>query len=374
MFLAIREMHRAKVRFGLLIAAIALLVFLILFQQSLQNGLLTSFVGGIRNQSAPVLVYAVDGQRVIQGSVITPDLEAQIRDLPEVGGAGRINQGTFSVRTADGSPTDASVLGYESDDLGVPTTVVEGRLPAAAGEGVASEADADLGFDVGQVVRVLPGGYEIEIVGLASDAQLNAGPTVYVDAATYGDALLAANPDAGDPLPNVLALRPADGVTDAELVAAVNAISEDLDALTRSDAADLTPGVAQVQQSFRIIFALYAIVVPCVTGLFFLIVTFQKKRALTLLRALGAPPGRLVRSLLLQALLIVAGGYLLGTLLYYPVSQLRLGGIALQFETTAVIGWAVALVVLGLGSALVAARRVLRIDPIDATTGQGVGS
>ena len=53
MFLAFKEMRRAKVRFGLLMGAVGLLVFLILFQQSLQNGLLTAFVGAIRNQSAP---------------------------------------------------------------------------------------------------------------------------------------------------------------------------------------------------------------------------------------------------------------------------------------------------------------------------------
>ena len=46
-------------------AVILFVVFLILFQQALQRGLLTSFVGAIRNQSAPVLVYSVDGQRVI---------------------------------------------------------------------------------------------------------------------------------------------------------------------------------------------------------------------------------------------------------------------------------------------------------------------
>ncbi len=33
----------------------------------------------IRNQSAPVLVYPVDGQRILQGSVIRPDLDR----LPE---------------------------------------------------------------------------------------------------------------------------------------------------------------------------------------------------------------------------------------------------------------------------------------------------
>ena len=50
---------------ALLIAAIALLVFLILFQQSLQNGLITGFIGAIREQNAPVLVYSVDGEAYV---------------------------------------------------------------------------------------------------------------------------------------------------------------------------------------------------------------------------------------------------------------------------------------------------------------------
>ena len=112
MFLALKEMSRAKVRFGTLVLAIALLAFLILFQQSLQNGLLTSFVGAIRNQSAPVLVYSVDGQRVIQGSIMTPDLEATVRDAPGVGAVGRIGQGTFTVG-AGGERYDTTLFGYE---------------------------------------------------------------------------------------------------------------------------------------------------------------------------------------------------------------------------------------------------------------------
>ena len=68
MFIALRELRRAKVRFGMLIAAVGLLVFLILIQQALSDGLVTSFVGAVRNQSAPVLVYSVDSQRTLQGS------------------------------------------------------------------------------------------------------------------------------------------------------------------------------------------------------------------------------------------------------------------------------------------------------------------
>ncbi len=372
MFLALKEMRRAKVRFGLLIAAIALLVFLILFQQSLQNALLRSFVGAIENQTAPVLVYSVDGQRVVQASVITPDLEAAVRATPGAGTIGRISQGTFSASTTDGLE-DVTILGYDTASVGAPTDVVEGRLPDDVGEGIASDADAPDGFAVGSTVTLRPSGFEIEIVGLAANAQLNAGPTVFTTYDTYLQAVAAQNPDAGTPLPNVLGVVPMDGVTEDQLVADINALSTDLDALTRQDAADATPGVAQVRSSFQIIFLLYGLVVPCVTGLFFLIITFQKANSLTLLRAIGAPAGRLVTALLIQATVIMVAGFTIGTVLYTPVTAAGIGGLTLRFETAAVVIWAAVLLTLGIGSALLAARRVLAIDPIEATTGAGVG-
>src|SRR6056297_782069 len=381
MFLALKEMARAKVRFALLVAAIALLVFLILFQQSLQNGLITGFIGAIRDQNAPVLVYSVDGQRVVQGSVITPDLEQLVRDAPGVDEVGRIGQGTFTGLPSgndDGETFDTTLLGYEigpdGDGVGAPSTVLDGRLPTADGEAVVSDADVRLGYGIGEVVTLLPGGKQITVVGVAQDVQLNVAPTLFVSYATYLDAVQSVNPDAGEPLPNVLGVVPADGVGDAEVVESINAQSLELDALTRDDAAAETPGVAQVQQSFNIIFLLYGLVVPCVTGLFFLIITFQKANSLTLLRAIGAPAGRLVSSLLIQVVIIIGAGLALGTLLYYPVSQQNLGGIALRFEAGAVVFWSVLLILLGVASSLLAARRVLQIDPIEATTGQGVGT
>ena len=125
MFLALKEMARAKVRFALLIAAIALLVFLILFQQSLQNGLITGFIGAIRNQSAPVLVYSVDGQRTVQGSIITPELDALVRAAPGVGEIGPIGQGTFTGQPVGG---DGDTLSWTSS--ATPTMVIS-RSPGS---------------------------------------------------------------------------------------------------------------------------------------------------------------------------------------------------------------------------------------------------
>lgn len=374
MFLALREMRRAKVRFGLLTAAIGLLVFLILAQQAIQNGLLTSFVGAIERQSAPVLVYSIDGQRTLQGSAIPPRLERQVRAVPGVAAAGSIGQGTFTVRVGDRSgDSDAAIIGYERPDLGAPEQLDAGRRPRTAGEAVGSAAD----FGIGDRVRVLGTGAvrgtvrRLRVVGLARDAQLQVTPTLFVRWGDYVATAKATNPDARTVRPSALGVRPVPGLSPARLTARINAASADAEALTRRDAAQKSPGVSQVRQSFRVIFLLYGLVVPLVTGLFFLIITFQKSAALTLLRAIGSGSGVLVRSLLVQVVLVIGGGLAVGIALYAPLSQLTLGDIALRFDGGAVVLWSVLLLVLGLLSAVVAARRVLAIDPIEATTGGG---
>ena len=77
----------------------------------------------------------------------------------------------------------------------------------------------------------------------------------------------------------------------------------------------------------------------------------------------------LVRSLLTQVLLIVGLGLALGIALFAPLSQSRVGGLALRFDPTVVLTWSVLLLVLALLSAVASLRRVLRIDTIAATTG-----
>lgn len=373
MFLALAEMRRAVVRFVLLTASVGLLVFLILFQQTVQVGLITSFVGAIENQSAPVLVYSVDGLRTLEGSVITPDLEQQILAVEGIGVAGRIGQGTVSV-TAKSKPTSAAVIGYSDERVGAPTTLVAGRLARAEGEAVALDSSASDGFGLGDTVTVEPGGLQLTIVGQAAKIGLQASPTLFTTYETYEKVVKAANPDALGALPSVIGIAPADGVTDAEIVSRIDGAVSDAEAFTRADAAANTPGVASIQQSFRIIFLLYGLVIPLVTGLFFLILTLQKAAALTLLRAVGVAGSALVRSLLFQVSIVLTIGIVIGVALYAPVSQLRLGSIPLSFQTGAVLFWAGLLFTLGILSALVSARRVLRIDPIDATTGAGVNA
>ena len=368
LFLALKEIRRAKARFALLGGAVALLVFLILTQQALQSGLITSFVGAIRAQSAPVLVFAVDGQRNLQGSVIIPRLQTAVEGTAGVAETGRIAQGTFTAVVNGGKQSDVALIGYDTPNLGGPERLSAGRMPAASAEAVGSSAD----FAIGDRVRIVgKDGPLLRVVGLVRDAEIQVTPTLFVGWADYVAAVKAVNPDATTVLPGAIGARPAAGVSGQQIVERINAAATEADALTRADAAGKAPGVAQVRQSFNVIFLLFVLVVPLVTGLFFLIMTFQKSRALTLLRAVGAPAGVLVRSLLVQVLLVIGGGIVVGTLLFLPLSQTTVGSLELRFDPLAVLVWAVLLLVLGVLSAIAAARRVLAIDPVEATTGGG---
>ena len=371
MFLAVREMRRSVLRFSMLTIAVGLLVFLVLFQTSIRDGLVTTFVGGIENQTAPVMVLSTDAIRDLNASVIQPATEARVRAVDGVGVAGRIGLVTAPA-VVGGKTTAVSVFGFQDARVGAPSTMVAGRLPSAPGEVVASEGDATEGFTIGARVRVLPAGTELVIVGQARDIDIGL-PTLFGTFATYGAVARGANPYATADVSNAIALAPAPGVSAAELASNVNATGTDLDALGREKLASSAPGVSQVKTSFLLIFIIFAIVSPLITGLFFLIVTFQKAGSLTLLRALGVRSGVLVRSLLGQVLVVVAAGVLLGIAMYVPLSTQRLGTISLKFGVGAVVFWSTLFIVLGVASALTAARRVLAIDPVEATTGAGGG-
>ena len=194
---------------------------------------------------------------------------------------------------------------------------------------------------------------------------------LFVDFPTFAAAKKVRNPDATEILASAIAVTPKAGFSPSAVVADINAQVKGVQALTRQQAVDGSPGVSSVKSSFALILLLFYLVVPLVTGLFFLIVTFQKASALTLLRAIGAPAASLVRSLLVQVVVIMAAGSLIAFGLYAGAIQ-GVKNLGVQVEVMPAVITSLVVLVLALVTSLVAVRRVLRLDPLSATTGGGV--
>lgn len=378
MRLALREIRRSKVRFILLTVAIGLLVFLAFFMQTLLVNLLGFFTGALEHQSATVLVYGKDARRSLEGSVVTPAQVAAVGAVDGVGTSGPLGERSFTVR-ANGKEVDAILFGYDLGAPGEPTKVANGLLPQRDGEGVGSAIDADQGFGVGDTVEIVPGGeaaqlpLPIRIVGTADRSRFSVLPTVFVSFATYQQAARVANPNATTVLPSAVAVIPAKGVSPAELAARINREVPGVDALTRDQAVSDAPGVSSVSQSFSLIIGLTYIVITIVIGFFFVILTVQKAASLTLLRAIGADTRTLVGALLVQVLIVVvlALGIGAGILALAALGSSPVFPISADPALIARVGSTI--LVLALLAALVAARRIARIDPIDAVNRPSLG-
>ncbi|MDH3754670.1 MAG: ABC transporter permease [Acidimicrobiia bacterium] len=372
MLLALREVIRAKARFALLSGAVGLLVFLIVFQQALFGGLITSFIGAVENQDAPILVFNDQARSNVEGSFLLPAQAEAISRVDGVADSRLIGQNTFTVATAS-APEDAVLFGYTLGELGEPRTLRDGRLPLGPNEAVASAADADKGFDIGDTIEILgDDGPTVTIVGLGEDLRWSVAPTLFVSYETFEAAQAAVNPDATVVLPSLVAVRPADGVDIDTLTDTIDAQVDGVEALTNAEAVAQNPGVQGVSSSITIILALAFVVVILVVGFFFLILTVQKAKPLTLLRAIGSPSSYLVRNLIVQIAVVMTAGIVIGVgsaLLVAAVSPT--GDVPIEVEVGSVITTVVALFVLAMIGGAVSIRRVLRIDPIRATADSG---
>ena len=105
--LALTEMKRAKLRFGLLTAAVALLVFLIVFLSSLSGALLRSFTGAIESLPADGLVYSETSRANIQASRLEPPSRTRSRPSRELRQSDR-SRSSRPMPRSTASPTSCS--------------------------------------------------------------------------------------------------------------------------------------------------------------------------------------------------------------------------------------------------------------------------
>ncbi|MFV0257458.1 MAG: FtsX-like permease family protein [Acidimicrobiales bacterium] len=385
MFVAVHEMRRLLGRFVLLTGAIALLVILLLFFQSVASALITGLTGGVEANSATVFVYSDKARHNPAASFLTPEAVDAVAAVDGVGTASGVARGQFTDEAAD---ADVTVIGLQDLAFGGPAEIAAGRQPTGSGEALASNptlSAGDASYEVGDTVTIE--GTELQIVGTAVDAAFDVSPTLYV---TFDDLQAMKTEDAGTAVPALLswvAVAAADGVDPTELADRItveasyapaatpggdtSVAAAGLEALDRSTAAADLPGAGQISQSFNILYLLLFVVVTIVTGVFFLILTVQKQDSLVLFRALGASRMDAVRPVLIEVVAVVGVGSVLGALMAAGLLYLARDAFGSTLSPVTTVVSVLFILVLGVVASLGAVRRVLAIDPVEAARQAG---
>lgn len=359
MNVALTEMRRSKLRFGLLTGAVALLVFLVVLLTTLSNALISAITGALKGLDAQVLVYNEGARDNLQASRMDPAVVAQVSRVPGVSAAGPVSTITTSAKLKDGSE-DLQVFAFEAGKPGAPTGLSEGRLPEAPGE-VAMDGG---GYAIGDTLELTGTGQSAEVVGLLRGAQFSALPTAYITEQAYAKFVRAQNPNVPFVPLNAVAV---DADTDPQsVVAAINDQVPGTKAYTKDDAVSLIPGVASISQSFGILVGLTFIIGIVVIGFFFLILTVQKMRTFTLLRAIGSSSGRLSAAVALQITVVVLLASVIAVILTLLAVRGLNSGIPVSLSPGLVAGVVLSVLVFSLLAGLLSIRRITKIDPATA--------
>jgi putative ABC transport system permease protein len=370
LMLAVRDIRRSKLRFGLLAGAVGLLVFLLLFLNSISNQLVQSLIGALDNSTADVLVIADDAQGTLSASRLDPAVVESVAGVADVGEA--VGIGLFSATTeVAGEEQEISVWGVPVGGPGFPDQLIEGRFPEAADELVVDVEARPLGFTVGETVTLSPSGLDLTVVGVVDNASYFITATAYLGLDGWTEAYAEQFPGAPDAPLAAVGVAVDDSAEVATLASRIESTVPGVDALTPSELAAMTPGIDSLTQSFGLILGITFLVVVLLVGFFFLILTVQKLRPFTVLRAVGAPTALLGRAVALQIVIVVASGVAIGTLGLWLVSLASTAEFTIRFDPSPIAVVTLALLASSLIAGWFSIRRIARQDPADAAFGGG---
>ncbi|RFU86596.1 ABC transporter permease [Streptomyces triticagri] len=362
MFVAWRDLRFAKGRFALMGTVVVLITLLVGLLSGLTAGLARENVSAISSLPADRIAFAApaDGRSVSFTDSAVPEKAWNTwAEQPGVTAADPV--GIRTLNAAAGERTAAaSAFGVDPGSGIAPAGLAPGRI-------VLSEQAADeLGAAEGDTVRL--GGLDLRVAAVAGDASYSHTPVVWTTLDEWqrighsGTDIGTGGTDSEEQA-TVIALRlDGDDVdTAAGDRAAGTATRTPDEALSAIGSYQAENGSLQLMRGF--LFVISALVV----GAFFTVWTIQRSPDIAVLKALGAGTPYLLKDALGQAVVLLAAGTGLGTLIAAGVGGLIGGGdVPFVLDLATVLVPAGVLIALGAVGAALAVRRVTAVDPLTA--------
>lgn len=398
MFLALRDIVSARGRFSLISFVVGLITVLLVMLTGLTGGLAKHNTSALQALAPERYVFTSDGPSFQESQVTTTDVQ-EWQELVD-DGSQVIPLGTVQTRLEAGSAMGVAVLGLPAGTT-VPAAVVSGagaagtEIAGATDTGLAAEAgvdsaalqetqevqDAILGEDgivvsqeivaesgvqPGETVEI--GGVEQPVRAVVADEHYSHQPVVWASTQVWQQILRAHDDVVGTVLAVDTRDRHAGGLRDEEWQDAENQTGDS--AATVEDSFSGLAAYQSEQASLQLIQVLLYAISALVTVAFLSVWTIQRSRDLSVLRALGASPGYVWKDALGQAAVVVGIGVVLGAGVGWAAGVWAGGSVPFDLQWTTIVVPAAGIWVLGMCGALVATRRVKKIDPASALEGK----
>lgn len=395
MFLALRDIVSARGRFSLISFVVGLITVLLVMLTGLTGGLAKHNTSALEALAPERYVFTSEEPSFQESQVTTSDVQ-EWQELVDADSK-VIPLGTAQTRLEAGSAMGVAVLGLPAGTK-VPAPVVSAagaagtEIAGATAAGAAPEADsvasqeavvaedgivvsheivAESGVQPGETVEI--GGVEQPVSAVVEDKHYSHQPVVWASTQVWQQISRAHDDVVGIVLAVDTRDRQAGALSDTEWSDEEWQDAENQTGDSVATVEDSFSGLAAYQSeqaSLQLIQVLLYAISALVTVAFLSVWTIQRSCDLAVLRALGASPGYVWKDALGQAAVVVGIGVVLGAGVGWAAGVWAGNSVPFDLQWATIVVPAAGIWVLGMCGALVATRRVKKIDPASALEGK----
>lgn len=348
MFLALREIRHEKLRYGLIVAMVVLVSYLVFVLSGLAYGLAQQNTQAISMWNAEKIALNSDANESLAQSLISKKTANKLKLTSH---EAYIGQAGVVAKAKGQAKISSQFVGINRDEfIYKQLKASSGHKSTRANQIMVDSSFKDKGYRLGDKVTLNTDGGKYTIVGFTKDAKLSVAPVIYGTLGTWRT------------LSNLTDRFQAGGVVSDR--ANYQAKTSGLKTLKMSQFINKLPGYSAQTTTFTFMIAFLLVISMVVIAVFLYILTMQKLPNYGVLRAQGIPARVLVTTTVSQALVLVISGLLIGAALTAATVVILPFGVPLSFNVPLLSGVTAGIILTGVVGALIPVRVILKVDPV----------
>lgn len=359
MKLAWKEIRYNWKKYLLIELLLVLMIFMVMFLSGLANSLGRAVSAGIENMDASYFIVSEDAENIITMSNLDPDILQQI-EMESDGSVAALNiQRLYLNRQGESEKLDIAYFAISPEGFLNPKVTQGSPLTEAEHTIVMDDSFEEEGAAIGNILVDSSSGIELTVVGFTKDAMYGHVPVGFISTDTYTDIRTAVNPGGQkqyhaialqNPLPDDIMIK---GITAADKEAIIKNI----------------PGYQAEQMTIRMILWVLVVVSAAILGVFFYIITIQKRKQFGVLKAIGIGMREICAFQFSQVLFIACCGVFFGTLLTLGMSYVLPKSMPFYFNQSDAFIASSSFVLISMFSSLISTRIIANVDPVTIIAG-----
>ncbi|MBC1576978.1 ABC transporter permease [Listeria seeligeri] len=357
MFLALRELKHAKLRYFLIVLIMVLIAWLVLFVTGLASGLANDNGAAISSNKATYYVLQKDSDNRLTRSNLTAaeteDVAKQVEKSKSTNLG--VQMGTITKPKQD-KKTDITYFGIDKASFLQPD-ISEGAKPQTNKEVIADISLKESGYKLGSKVEDSATGEQFTITAFTKNNTFSHSPVIFVGWDAWK--LIHQTNQAAQGEYNAVALD----------VSQNKAESLSLGSLELSSSKEVLqgiPGYSEEQGSLLMMIAFLFVIAAFVLAAFFYVITIQKINQFGILKAVGARTAYLGRSIISQVVFLSVVSLLIGNGLTFGLAAILPASMPFTLSPLLAIGCSVLFLVVAVAGSLLSLYRVAKVDALEA--------